>query len=122
LTVQEVVDTESSAEFLKEATKLATSRELENIAQRLEMKRGMFAELLAPERLASLTEDEFVLLLDHVFSIRRKARRLLRLISVESFRQRTQELLYGEEDVGDRFERFVTLFEGSLDERRARSR
>ncbi|MDP6236092.1 MAG: hypothetical protein QGE96_04390 [Candidatus Poseidoniia archaeon] len=119
LTVQEVVDTESSAEFLKEATKLATSRELENIAQRLEMKRGMFAELLAPERLASLTEDEFVLLLDHVFSIRRKARRLLRLISVESFRQRTQELLYGEEDVGDRFERFVTLFEGSLDERRS---
>jgi len=62
LTVQEVVDSESSAEFLKEATKLATSRELENIAQRLEAKQELFAELLAPRRLAALAKADFVLL------------------------------------------------------------
>ncbi len=119
LTVQEVVDSESSAEFLKEATKLATSRELENIAQRLEAKQELFAELLAPRRLAALAKADFVLLLSHVFSIRRKARKLLRLVGVEPFRQQTQELLYGKGDVADRFECFVTAFEGRLDERRA---
>ncbi|SVE21874.1 uncharacterized protein METZ01_LOCUS474728, partial [marine metagenome] len=42
LSVQDVVDSESALEFRKEATKLATSSELENIGQKLEEKSHLF--------------------------------------------------------------------------------
>ena len=38
LTVEEVVDSESALEFMKEATKLATSADLEDISERIALK------------------------------------------------------------------------------------
>ncbi|GIT74815.1 MAG: hypothetical protein Ct9H300mP29_8090 [Candidatus Neomarinimicrobiota bacterium] len=39
INVKDVVDSESALEFMKEATKLASSSELENIGQKLEKKK-----------------------------------------------------------------------------------
>ena len=38
LTVEEVVDSESALEFMKEATKLATSSDLEDLSERIARK------------------------------------------------------------------------------------
>ena len=49
VSVQDVVDSESALEFMKEATKLATSSELGDIGQKLEEKSRLFQSILNPE-------------------------------------------------------------------------
>ena len=59
VSVKDVVDSESALEFMKEATKLATSAELENIGQKLEDKSNLFNSILNPEDIATMSEDNF---------------------------------------------------------------
>ena len=73
LTVEEVVDSESALEFMKEATKLATSADLEDLSERIARKAEFFGRMLEPEKLKLLTEDEFGLLVCQIFSIGRKS-------------------------------------------------
>ena len=119
LTVRDVVDSESAVEFLKEATKLATLHELEGIAQRLEAKRDLFGTELSEVRLGSMSEEGFVELLRHVFSIRRKSRRLVRIVGVDALRGAVSDLVHGSGDSSDRFEAFVSSMDGVIDQRRA---
>ena len=74
LTVEEVVDSESALEFMKEATKLATSSDLEDLSERIASKAEFFGRMLEPEKLKQLTEDEFGLLVRQIFSIGRKSK------------------------------------------------
>ena len=53
------MDSESALEFMKEATKLATSAELENIGQKLEEKSDLFNSILNPEDISTMSEDDF---------------------------------------------------------------
>ncbi len=53
VSVKDVVDSESALEFMKEATKLATSAELENIGQKLEEKSDLFNSILNPEDIST---------------------------------------------------------------------
>ena len=69
LTVEEVVDSESALEFMKEATKLATSSDLEDLSERIARKAEFFGRMLEPEKLERLTEDEFGLMVRQIFSI-----------------------------------------------------
>ena len=46
LTVEEVVDSESALEFMKEATKLATSSDLEDLSERIARKAEFFGRML----------------------------------------------------------------------------
>ena len=107
LTPAEAVDSEAALEFMKEATKLATASELEDIGHRLEVKRARFTELLAQERLVGLDEAAVKELLGLIFSLRRKSGRLLRANGVDALRAELTALLYGEVEVGARLERFV---------------
>ena len=59
VSVQNVVDSESTLEFMKEATKLASSSELENIGQKLEEKSRLFQSTLNPEAIDSMREEDF---------------------------------------------------------------
>jgi len=59
INVQDVVDSEAAMEFMKEATKLATSTELEDIGLRLEKKSKLFSDLLSEDHISDLTENEF---------------------------------------------------------------
>ncbi len=105
--LDQVVDSEASLEFMKEATKLASVTELEDIGQRLEAKSRRFGELLGEERIEQLDEEGLKLLLGSIFSLRRKAGRLLRANGVDKLRGELSSLLYGPGEIVERFDRFL---------------
>ncbi len=116
LSVQDVVDSESALEFMKEATKLATSSELENIGQKLEEKSHLFNTILNPEVIESMTEEDFAKVVGKIFSIRRKSKRLVKANGFENLRKRITELLYGKDPIEKRFNEFVDSTE-KIDEK-----
>ncbi len=107
-----VVDAEAALEFMKEATKVATGTELEDIGQRLELKSALFGELLAEERLETFDEEDLKCLLRHIFTLKRKAKRLLRRNDLVTIRQGFQDLLYGSDAIAERFDRFTAGIQG----------
>ncbi len=106
------VDSEAALEFMKEATRVASGTELEDIGQRLEAKSRLFREILAEDRIAGLDEDGLKRLLASVFSLRRKAGRLLRANDLETIRVELHALLYGAGPTAERFDRFVGEIRG----------
>lgn len=110
--VEQTVDAEAALEFMKEATKLASTTELENIGLKLERKCELFRSHLAEDRVFSLDEESLREIVGTVFSLRRKAKRLLRANPFDSLRKEIETLLYGEGDLADRFDRFVTTLDG----------
>ena len=111
VSVQDVVDSESALEFMKEATKLATSGELENIGQKLEEKSNLFNAILNPEDIATMSEDDFKKVVGKIFSIRRKSKRLLKANGFENLRNKMDALLYGDDPIENRFNLFVDSLE-----------
>ncbi|MCP4202363.1 MAG: hypothetical protein GY769_10575 [bacterium] len=109
---EELVDSEAALEFMKEATKVATGTELEDVGERLEAKSRLFREILAEDRLAELDETGLKRLLGSIFSLRRKSKRLLRANDLETIRAELQALLYDEGPVAGRFDRFVNELGG----------
>ncbi len=107
INVQEVVDSEAAMEFMKEATKLATSTELEDIGLKLEKKANLFSDLLSEDHISDLTEDEFRQLVGSIFSIKRKANRILKANGFESLQQFIIDLLYSKDSIDLRFNRFI---------------
>ncbi len=105
--IQEVVDSEAAMEFMKEATKLATSTELEDIGLKLEKKANLFSDLLSEDHISDLTEDEFRQLVGSIFSIKRKANRILKANGFKSLQQSISDLLYSEETIDLRFNKFI---------------
>ena len=102
-----VVDAESALEFMKEATKLASASELEDIGARLVAKSERFQALLGPERIDALDAAALDGLIGQIFSLRRKAGRLLRSNGLPGLRAALKSLLYGEGNLRDRFDRFT---------------
>ena len=111
VSVKDVVDSESALEFMKEATKLATSAELENIGQKLEDKSNLFNSILNPEDIATMSEDDFKKVVGKIFSIRRKSKRLLKANGFENLRNKMDALLYGDDPIENRFNQFVDSIE-----------
>ena len=112
LTVEEGVDSESALEFMKEATKLATSSDLEDLSERIARKAEFFGRMLETEKLERLTEDEFRLLVRQIFSIGRKSKRLITTNGFENLRKQIQNLLNGDEKLDERFNSFVNGVQG----------
>ncbi len=110
--IDKVVDSEAALEFMKEATKVATGTELEDVGERLEAKSRLFREILAEDRLDKLDEADVKRLLVSIFSLRRKAGRLLRANELETLRQELRALLYGDGTTPERFDRFVGTIAG----------
>jgi len=107
LTIQEVVDSDCAHEFLKEATKLASSEELQDIGARLAEKERVFRKLLSPEALDGLGKEELKAVLGLIFRFRRKSGFLLRENGLERIREETRALLYGQAPLASRFDRFA---------------
>ena len=112
LTVEEVVDSETALEFMKEATKLASSKDLEDLSERISKKSNLFGRLLLHEKLKELSQEEFELLVRQIFSIGRKSKRLISVNGFENLRGWIIELLYGEEQLEQRFNDFVQHVQG----------
>ncbi len=107
LAPDEVVDSEAALEFMKEATKLATTEELEDIGCRLEEKSELFAGLLGPETIGALDEKDFKELVGRMFSLRRKAGRLLEVNGWPLIHRELDQLLYGDPAPDARLDRFL---------------
>ena len=116
VSVQDVVDSESTLEFMKEATKLASSSELENIGQKLEEKSRLFQSTLNPEAIDSMREEDFSKVVGKIFSIRRKSKRLVKATGFKNLRAMVIELLYGKDPIEKRFNEFVNSIE-KIDEK-----
>lgn len=112
ISVEKIVDTESALEFMKEATKLATSAELDSIGQKLEAKSTIFHEHLSSEAIGNLAEEDFSLVLSHIFGMRRKAKRLLKKNPFAGLKESIDSLLHGTDPLEVRFSRYVETLAG----------
>jgi hypothetical protein len=101
------VDTEAALEFMKEATRLATTRELDEIGRQLVAKARLFRWCLENRTPSPGKDGDLTAVLERIFAVRRRARRLLREIGYDEFRERIDELLYGSGPVANRFDTFV---------------
>ena len=69
LTNEEIVDSESALEFMKEATKLASSADLEDLSERVSHKAECFKGHLGPSSVDNLDEGSFDSIISLIFSI-----------------------------------------------------
>jgi hypothetical protein len=111
INVQDVVDSEAALEFMKEATKLATSKDLKDIGLQLEKKSQQFSNILSEDNISNLTENEFRQLVGSIFSIKRKANRIIKANGFESLYASISELLYGDGSLEKRFNTFTESIE-----------
>lgn len=112
LPTDQVVDADAAMEFMKEATRLASMSELQDIGDRLQRKSRIFRGMLDREYVGRLDEEGFKRLVGLVFSVRRKGGRLLRRHGLPALRAALADLLYGDGEVGGRFDRFVGTVDG----------
>ena len=112
ISVQHILDRECAHEFLKEATRLASSAELCDIGAELEAKSRVFQEALAEDAIDALDKERLLAVLDRIFLVRRKRRALVRKNELTKLRDAIKDLLYGEGAIAERFERFVARVEG----------
>ena len=94
LTHEEVVDSESALEFMKEATKLASSADLEDLSERVSLKAECFNKYLNQTSVEELKEEQFDRIVQLIFSIGRKSKRLIAANGFENLRFRISELLH----------------------------
>lgn len=99
-----VVDTPSAQEFMREIADRVPMAELGIIAGDLERKSRVLRELLGEP----VTLDRAALrhVLRCVFGTRRRADRILDTVSPERLSAAVNDLLYGEQDLAERFDRF----------------
>ena len=112
LTNEEIVDSESALEFMKEATKLASSADLEDLSERVSRKAECFQGHLSLSLVDKLDEGNFDGIVSLIFSIGRKSKRLIDANGFENLRNMIRELLYGDAPVEDRFSLFVNQVDG----------
>ena len=112
LTNEEIVDSESALEFMKEATKLASSADLEDLSERVSQKSECFKGYLSSSSVDELDEGNFDRIVSLIFSIGRKSKRLIDANGFENLRSMIRELLHGVDPVENRFNFFVNQVEG----------
>ncbi len=112
ITIDKSIDSESAHEFLMEAIKLASSTELEDIGRRMQKKSALFQAVLQPSAISELTEEKLKTLFKHMFFLRRKLSVLIQNNTMESIQNEFTTLLYGEQDLAIRYNRFITTISG----------
>lgn len=100
------VDTPTAEEFTAMALERIDREELSEIAGLLAMKSAAFGEILDPDRIEAMTEQQARGLLLSVFASRRRHRVILDSLTVEGFVELVAELVSGADDPGVRVERF----------------
>ncbi len=112
ITIEKVVDSDLAMQFMKEASSLATSDELNEIGQRLEEKSRLFNLHLSQEAIGKLDQAGFNEVMSKMFGLRRKAKRLIRANGFDVIHIAIQELLYGSASLATRFTQFVDSIDG----------
>ncbi|MEE9371890.1 MAG: hypothetical protein V3V00_02455 [Saprospiraceae bacterium] len=104
--MSQIVDTESAQEFMKEALNSVTIEELEKISKDLEIKHKAFANMLVEEKIDTISEEELLVILRYTFPTRRAAKTILENNKIENLRALIKDLIYGQDEVNMRFQRF----------------
>ena len=94
LTNDEIVDSESALEFMKEATKLASSADLEDLSERVSRKAECFQGHLSLSLVDKLDEGNFDGIVSLIFSIGRKSKRLIDANGFENLRNMILSLIH----------------------------
>lgn len=113
--MDQVVDTDTAREFMKETLDKVDASTLAAICSDVEAKSDWFQRTLSRDALPSLTQDEFGQVLRRIFAARGKSRHKLLAYKFEDMRLWMQEVLYGTDTVEDRVDTFTGRLEG-LDE------
>jgi hypothetical protein len=112
ISVPDILDRECAYEFLKEATRLASSDELRDIGADLEAKSRLFQGALAEDAIGALDAPALLGLLDRVFLVRRKRRTILKRNELGALKAAIVDLLYGDDAMSLRFDRFAGRVKG----------
>ncbi|MAG57728.1 MAG: hypothetical protein CMJ83_15685 [Planctomycetes bacterium] len=112
---RQVVDTDTAQEFMSQILDVVDVERLAGIATELEAKSAWFQERLTSAALASMTSDGFEELLGRVFATRGKTRKTLLAMPFEDVRAWMADLLYGDDELPVRFQRFADHLDGVAD-------
>jgi hypothetical protein len=106
--MNQIVDTETAKEFMKETLGKVSADELKRISDDLVQKSAFFQNRLAKERIHEATEQDWEQIVRSIFATRRNGRKLLELTGVENFGRWATDLLHGDQPVEIRFDLFCT--------------
>jgi hypothetical protein len=112
--MSQLIDIEAAREFMKETLAKVDKLILIDIAHMLEKKSLLFRQTLSKDKLLILSQEEFDLVLDKIFSIRRKKEKLFEHISFDNLKKAVYNLLYGSDKINNRFQEFYDIL-GELD-------
>jgi len=112
--MNQLVDIEAAREFMKETLAKVDKVNLVEIANTLEKKSLLFQKSLLKENISEISKEDFDLVLDKIFSIRRKKDKLYEFISFEKLNLAVNDLLHGPDAINDRFQDFFDTL-GGLD-------
>ncbi len=105
--MSQIVDTATAKEFMKETLERIEEKHLVKIAKILEVKSEMFKQRFDKQsKVDQLSEEELLETIRLVFSVRRKAKKILEEIGVEVLKKHIVDLLYGSDPIHTRFQNF----------------
>jgi len=107
-----MIDLTAAKEFMKETLSRVSREELMSIASDLEMKSKFFQNRLHAETIDQLTNQEIEEVLRSVFATRRQYKQILEKHPHDTLKLSMKELLYGNENIENRFQDFVNRLEG----------
>lgn len=110
--MDQVVDTETAQEFMKETLDKVDASTLQQICAEVLVKSEWFQNTLSSEALPKLTEDDFAEVLRRIFATRGKTRQQLLAYPFEDMRSWMYELIHGDAEVSDRVDGFVDRLVG----------
>ena len=112
--MNQLVDIEAAREFMKETLAKVDKVNLIEIANTLEKKSLLFQKYLLKGNISKISKEDFDVILDKIFSIRRKKDKLYEFISFDKLKPAVYNLLHGPDAINDRFQEFFDSL-GELD-------
>ncbi len=106
--MDQVVDTETAKEFMKEILDQIEPDELVSICGAVEIKSSKFRTRFSEDNISTLGEEELEDALKNIFSARRKIKPMIERYGLDQLKEWIHALLYGKEEVHVRFESFVS--------------
>lgn len=110
--MSQVVDTETASEFMKEALERISPEDLTAILHDVEQKSSRFRETFERSKLKTLSREELERAFQAIFSVRRKAGKIVDEYSAKNLSFWIDQLLYGEAPVPQRFQTFCDHLDG----------
>ena len=112
--MSQLIDMEAAKEFMKETLEMVKKENLIEIADAIEEKGLLFRRSFAEDKLNEISKKELEVLLNRIFSIRRKLDKVYEQISFDDLKLAIYDLLHGADKIDHRFQKFFDLL-GDLD-------